>query len=69
MTDEEPSDSGKQMKCTLSPMTIRYLESLSKRGMHGKGVSKVMRSLIEEGVRQAVRDKFIPQLHDDDPGG
>ena len=67
MTDEEPSESGKQMKCTLAPMTIRYLQALSKRGMHGKGVSKVMRSLIEEGIRQAVRDKFIPQLDDDEP--
>jgi hypothetical protein len=33
MTDEEPSDSGKQLKCTLSPMTVRYLEALSKRGL------------------------------------
>jgi hypothetical protein len=67
MAAEESSDSGKQMKCTLQAMTIRYLEALSKRGTHGKGVSKVMTALIEEGIRQAIRDKFIQHLTDDDP--
>ena len=44
---------------TLSQKTWEYLEELSKRGTHGTSVPDVAKSLIEEGVRQAVRDGFL----------
>lgn len=67
MADDEDDDGGtERRKCTLSKATIRYLEKLSKRGTHGTSVSKVMSSLIEEGIRQAIKDKFITQ--EDDAG-
>ncbi len=48
--------------CTLSVVTVRYLEALMKTGTHGTSVSKVMTTLIEQGVRQAIREGFIRQL-------
>ena len=44
---------------TLSQKTWEYLEELSKRGTHGTSVPDVAKSLIEEGIRQAVRDGFL----------
>ena len=44
---------------TLSQKTWAYLEELSKQGTHGTNVPDVAKSLIEEGVRQAVRDGFL----------
>ncbi len=52
--------------CTLAAETIRYLEALSKKGTHGRGVSKVMTTLIEQGVRRAIREGFIKQFDDDE---
>ncbi len=63
---ESKSDPGTERKpCTLALETIRYLEALSKKGTHGRGVSKVMTTLIEQGVRQAIREGFIKQFEDD----
>lgn len=39
--------------------TIRYLEKLSKGGTHGSSVPAVMTSLIEEGIRLAIKENFI----------
>ena len=59
-TEDDTAPSGtKRIPCTLSLATIRYLEALSKKGTHGKGVSKVMTTLIEEGVRRAILDKNV----------
>jgi len=56
----EHEDKGNVRKyCTLSPPTIRYLEQLVKRGTHGTSVPRVMSSIIEEGVRKAIKDGFI----------
>lgn len=44
---------------TLSDETIRYLEDLVSTGTHGSDVVAVMRTLIEEGVRNAIREGFI----------
>ncbi len=44
---------------TLAVMTVRYLEDLAKLGTHGSDVTGVGRTLIEEGVRAAIRDGFI----------
>jgi hypothetical protein len=47
-------------------MTVRYLEALKKKGTHGSDVAGVMTRLIEEGVRQAIREGFIQQMEDED---
>jgi hypothetical protein len=66
MGDEGKPDPGTDRKaCTLAIETIRYLEALAKKGTHGSGVSKVMTTLIEQGVRQAIREGFIKQFEKD----
>jgi hypothetical protein len=35
------------------------MRALAKKGTHGSSVSAVGRSLIEQGIRQAIVDKFI----------
>ena len=57
---QEPGTDRKS--CTLAVETIAYLEQLSGKGTHGKGVSKVMTTLIEQGVRQAIREGFIDKI-------
>jgi hypothetical protein len=44
---------------TLAQKTWDYLEELSKRGTHGTSVPDVAKSLIEEGIRQALKDGFL----------
>jgi hypothetical protein len=44
---------------TLANATWDYLEELSKRGTHGTSVPDVAKSLIEEGIRQAIKDGFL----------
>jgi hypothetical protein len=44
---------------TLASVTWAYLEELSKRGTHGTSVPDVAKSLIEEGVRRAIKDGFL----------
>jgi hypothetical protein len=51
-------------KCTLLLTTIRYLDALSKRGTHGRGIPGVMTTLIEEGVRQAIEKGYIKLFED-----
>jgi hypothetical protein len=35
------------------------MKALAKKGTHGSSVPAVGRSLIEEGIRRAILDKFI----------
>lgn len=44
---------------TLSRATVRYLEDIAKTGTHGSDVTAVIRSLVEQGVRHAIRDDLI----------
>jgi hypothetical protein len=44
---------------TLSLVTIEYLERLAATGTHGFDVVAVIRTMVEEGVRNAIRDGFI----------
>jgi hypothetical protein len=58
--EEEASDPANERKyCTLAPITIRRLKILAKKGTHGTSVPKVMSSLIEEGVRTAIKEGFL----------
>jgi hypothetical protein len=42
----------KQLKVTLSVITIGLLEKLMRRGNYGTSVPDVAKSLIEEGLRR-----------------
>jgi hypothetical protein len=44
---------------TLAVATWEYLDSLSKLGTHGTSVPDVAKALIEEGIRQAIKDGFL----------
>jgi hypothetical protein len=66
-TEDEIGPPGtKRIPCTLSLATVRYLEALSKKGTHGKGVSKVLTALIEQGVRDAIDRHYIQLIEEED---
>ncbi len=44
---------------TLAVTTLAYVEALAETGTHGSDVTGVLRTLVEEGVRRAIKDKFI----------
>jgi hypothetical protein len=46
---------------TLAVATWEYLDQLSKLGTHGTSVPDVAKTLIEEGIRQAIKDGFLGQ--------
>src|SRR5262245_3243656 len=46
---------------TLAVATWDYLDQLSKLGTHGTSVPDVAKTLIEDGIRQAIRDGFLKQ--------
>ena len=46
---------------TLAVTSWRYLEQLSKLGTHGTSIPDVAKTLIEEGIRQAIKDGFLNQ--------
>ena len=49
----------KRLYVTLGVATIEHLELLARRGTHGTGPADVAKGLIEEGIRRAVRRKFL----------
>jgi len=58
MPEDKPPAS-ERFQAMLSARTLAYLRALAKKGTHGASVPAVGRSLIEEGIRQAIRDRFI----------
>ncbi|HEX8366515.1 MAG TPA: hypothetical protein VF603_14635 [Allosphingosinicella sp.] len=44
---------------TLSAATVAYLEQLASGGTHGSDVVAVIRTMVEEGVRTAIREGFL----------
>lgn len=44
---------------TLSAATVAYLAELSAAGTHGSDVVAVIRTMVEEGVRTAIREGFL----------
>ncbi len=44
---------------TLALSTISYLEKLVRQGTHGTSVPGVARTLIEEGIRLAIKDGLL----------
>ena len=49
----------KRLDFTVSAQTHRFLSALKKRGTHGGSVAKVARSLIEQGIREAIDKRYI----------
>ena len=41
------------------PSTITYLEKLVRQGTHGTSVPGVAKTLIEEGIRLAIKDGLL----------
>ena len=54
---------------TLAVATWEYLDQLSKLGTHGTSVPDVAKTLIEEGIRQAIKDGFLKQRPAAGPSG
>jgi hypothetical protein len=46
---------------TLAVATWAFLDQMSKLGTHGTSVPDVAKTLIEEGIRQAIKDGFLKQ--------
>lgn len=46
---------------TLAVASWEYLDQLSKLGTHGTSVPDVAKTLIEEGIRLAIKDGFLKQ--------
>ena len=46
---------------TLAVATWAYLDQLSKLGTHGTSVPDVAKTLIEDGIRQAIKEGFLKQ--------
>ena len=44
---------------TLALSTITFLDKLVKQGTHGTSVPGVARTLIEEGIRNAIKDGLL----------
>src|SRR6202007_510531 len=44
---------------TLALSTIAYLEKLVRQGTHGTSVPGVARTLVEEGIRLAIKDGLL----------
>lgn len=44
---------------TFSTATICYIEDLVKTGTHGSDVTAVIRSLVEQGIRDAIDKQLI----------
>jgi hypothetical protein len=61
-SDDGSKQPTKRMDCTVALTTVRYLDLLSKTGMHGTGISDVMKGLIEAGIRQAITDGWIGKI-------
>ena len=55
---KERSDT-QRFQTMLSVETIKYLEMLAVKGTHGSSVPAVGRTLIEEGIRSAIKQGFI----------
>jgi hypothetical protein len=44
---------------TFSKATLRYLDDIVETGTHGPDPTAVIRSLVEQGVRDAIDKKLI----------
>jgi hypothetical protein len=52
---------------TLACATWEYLDQLSKLGTHGTSIPDVAKTLIEEGIRQAIKEGFVQRTRAGEP--
>jgi hypothetical protein len=57
--DREKPAKTKRLPVTLSLATHDYLANLALKGTHGTSVTDVAKTLIEEGIRQAIQNGFL----------
>jgi len=60
----EPDDQGDdgrsvRLQIFVDHQTVEYLRDLAKTGTYGRKHTRVAKTLIEEGVRRAIRDRLI----------
>lgn len=48
-----------RLQVTLDLKTLAFLEILGSKGTHGKDSKAAARTLIEQGIRTAIRDEFL----------
>jgi hypothetical protein len=44
---------------TFNVATLKYLEALAAKGTHGSDVADVARTLVENGIREAIKEGFL----------
>ena len=59
MADDDEEEPPRRLDFTVSAETHRFLSAFKKRGTHGGSVAKVARSLIEQGIREAIDKRYI----------
>jgi len=48
-----------RLQVVLSLKTLAFLDVLSMKGTHGTSIPDAARTLIEQGIRRAIRDGFL----------
>jgi len=48
-----------RLQVSLSLKTHAFLAVLAEKGTHGTSVPDVARTLIEQGIRRAIREEFL----------
>ena len=44
---------------TLTRISVKYLETLAKKGTHGSDWSGIATNFVEKGLREAIKDGFM----------
>jgi len=44
---------------TLTRISVKYLETLAKKGTHGSDWSGIATNFVENGIREAIKDGFM----------
>jgi hypothetical protein len=50
-----------RLQVTLALKTLAFLEILGSKGTHGEGDKAAARTLIEQGIRRALREGFLTE--------
>ena len=48
-----------RLQVVLAMKTVAYLTLLAEKGTHGTSVPDAAKALIEQGIRQAIKDEFL----------
>lgn len=50
-----------RLQVMLALKTHAFLDALASKGTHGTSPTDVARTLIEQGIRRAIREKFLDE--------